>query len=123
VEQRRCSLKKTGTLIEERVVQALEDRRDDASAYVGKLLHGDQPHGALKDREFDIEEFSSNPAYLCGNFVSRALVKEGAQVLSVLDAEALFFDDTVWQLQTFQRWRSVYMAAATHDEVLCIGVC
>jgi hypothetical protein len=123
VEQRRCSLEKTGTFIEERVVQALKDGREDASAFVGKLLYGDQPHGALKDREFDIEEFSSNPAYLCGNFVSQALVKEGAQVLSAIDAEANFFDDTVWQLQSFQRWRSVYMAAAAHDEALCTGVC
>jgi len=123
VEQRRCSLEKTGSLIEERVAQALKEGRDDASTFVGKLLHGDQPHGALKDTEFDIEEFSSNPAYLCGNFVSPALVKEGAQVLGALDAETLFIDDTAWQLQSFQRWRSVYMAAAVHDEALCTGVC
>jgi hypothetical protein len=123
VERRRCSLEKTGTFIEERVVQALKDGREDASAFVGKLLYGDQPHGALKDSKFDIEEFSSNPAYLCGNFVSQALVKEGAQVLSAIDAEANFINDTVWQLQSFQRWRSVYMAAAVHDEALCTGVC
>ncbi len=123
VEQRRCSLEMTGSLIEERVVQALNDGRDDASAFVGKLLHGDQPHGALKDREFDIEEFSSNPAYLCGNFVSPALVKEGAQVLIALDAETLFINETALQLQSFQRWRSVYLAAAAHDEALCTGVC
>ena len=123
VEQRRCALEKTGSFIEERVVQALKDGRDNAPAFVGKLLHGDQPHGALKDREFDIEEFSSNPAYLCGNFVSPALVREGAQVLSALDAETLFINDTAWQLQSFQRWRSVYLAAAAQDEALCTGVC
>jgi hypothetical protein len=123
VEQRRCSLEKTGTFIEERVAQALKDERKDASAFVGKLLYGDQTHGALKDREFDIEEFSSNPAYLCGNFASQALVKEGAQVLSAIDAEANFLNDAVWQLQSFQRWCSVYMAAADNDETLCTGVC
>ena len=123
VEQRRCSLEKTGSLIEERLAQALKKRRDDAATFVGELLHGDQLHGALKEREFDIEGFSSNPAYLCGNFVSPALVKEGAQVLGALDAETLFISDTAWQLQSFQRWRSVYMAAAAHDEVLCTGVC
>jgi len=123
VEQRRCSLEKTGSLIEERLAQALKKGRDDAATFVGELLHGDQLHGALKEREFDIEGFLSNLAYLCGNFVSPALVKEGAQVLGALDAETLFISDTAWQLQSFQRWRSVYMAAAAHDEVLCTGVC
>jgi hypothetical protein len=43
-------------------------------------------------------------------------------VLSALDAEALFINDSVWQLQSFQRWRRVYMEAALHDEVLCGGI-
>ena len=122
VEQRML-LEKTSFLVEERLLWAWKVARDDASAFVGKLLHGDQPHGPLKGREFDIEEFSNNPAYLCGNFVSPALVREGAEALNALDAEALFMNDTVWQLQSFQRWRSLYVEAAAHDEALCMGVC
>src|SRR5262245_20056770 len=62
VEQRRCSLEKTGSLMEERLAQALKKRRDDAATFVGELLHGDQLHGTLKEREFDIEGLLSTVA-------------------------------------------------------------
>jgi hypothetical protein len=103
--------------------------RDDASAFVERLLYGDQAHGALKRDEPDVElsieelaQLASDPASLCADFVSPSLVKEGAEVLSALDAEALFINDRVWQLQSFQRWRRVYMEAAVYDEALCCGV-
>jgi hypothetical protein len=129
VEQRACSLEMTGFLVQERLSETLRNVRDDASAFVERLLYGDQAHGALKREEPDVElsieefaELASDPASLCANFVSPSLVKEGAEVLSALDAEALFINDGVWQLQSFQRWRRVYMEAAVHDEVLCCGV-
>jgi hypothetical protein len=131
VEQRGRSLEKTGFLVEERLSEALGHVRDDAPVFVNRLLCGDQAHGGLKGKDLDVDEVSieelaelaSDPACLCGNFVSPSLVKEGAGVLSALDAEALFINDSAWQLQSFQRWRSVYMAAARHDEALCTGVC
>jgi hypothetical protein len=129
VEQRACSLEKTGFLVQERLSEALRNVREDASAFVERLLYGDQAHGSLKREEPDVElnieelaELASDPASLCANFVSSSLVKEGAEVLSALDAEALFINDSVWQLQSFQRWRRVYMEAALHDEVLCGGI-
>jgi hypothetical protein len=129
VERRACSLEKIGFLVQERLSEALRNMRNDASAFVERLLYGDQAHGALKREESDVElsieelaELATDPGSLCANFVSPSLVKEGAEVLSALDAEALFINDPVWQLQRFQRWRRVYMEAALHDEVLCGGV-
>jgi hypothetical protein len=129
VEQRACSLEKTGFLVQERLSDALRNVRGDASAFVERLLFGDQVHGALKRQEPDVElnieelaELASDPASLCANYVSPSLVKEGAEVLSALDAEAFFINDRVWRLQSFQRWRRVYIEAAAHDEVLCCGV-
>jgi hypothetical protein len=130
VEQRGCSLEKTGFLVQERLSQTLCNVRDDASAFVERLVYGDQAHGALKRQEPHVEELSigelaelaGDPASLCANFVSPSLVKEGAEVLSALDADALFINDAVWQLQGFQRWRRLYMEAAVHDEALCCGV-
>jgi hypothetical protein len=130
VAQRACSLEKTGFLVQERLSEALRNVRDDASAFVERLLYGDQVHGALKGQEVDVEELNieelaemaSDPARLCGSFVSPELVKEGAEVLGALDAEALFLNDGVWQLQNFQRWRRAYMQTAVHSEALCCGV-
>ena len=130
VEQRACSLEKTGFLVQERLSETLRKVRDDASAFAERLIYGDQAHGALKRQAPDVEELSieelaelaSDPASLCANFVSTSLVKEAAEVLSALDAEALFINDAGWQLQSFQRWRRVYMEAALHDEALCCGV-
>jgi hypothetical protein len=123
VEHRQCSLEKTSFLVEERLPQALKHVREDATAFVGRLLYGDQVHGALKSEGVKLEEFSNDPAFLCGNFVSPSLVKEGAHALSALDAKALFINDSVWQLQSFQRWHTVYGEAAAHGEALCGGVC
>ena len=95
VEHRRCSLEKTGVLVRERLSQALMQVRDDTSAFVDQLLHGDQVHGALKGDEIDLEEFSNDPSFTCGNFSSLSLVQEGAEVLSALDAEALFINDSI----------------------------
>ncbi len=123
VEHRRCSLEMTSFLVEERLSQALKHVREDATTFVGRLLYGDQVHSALKRGEVNLEEFSNDSAFACGNFVSPSLVKEGAQALSALDAKALFISDSVWQLQSFQRWHSVYGEAAAHGEALCSGVC
>jgi hypothetical protein len=130
VERRGCSLEKTGFLVQERLSEALNQVRDDASEFVERLLYGDQLHGALKGQEVNVEEFSveelvemaSDLARQCGNFVSPSLVSEGAELLRALDAEALFLNDAVWQLQSFQRWRRLYLEVAAHDEALCCGV-
>jgi hypothetical protein len=106
VEQRGCSLEKTGVLVEERLSKALGHVRDDVSVFVNRLLCGDQAHAGLKRKEFGAEdvsleelaELASDPACLCGNFVSPSLVKMGAEVLSVLDPETLFINDSAWQL-------------------------
>lgn len=130
VERRGCSLEKTGFLVQERLSEALNQVRDDASAFVERLLYGDELHGALKGQVVNVEEFSveelvemaSDPARQCGNFVSPSLVSRGAELLRALDAEALFLNDAVWQLQSFQRWRHLYVEVAAHDEALCCGV-
>jgi len=123
IEQRCGFLEKTSFLIEERLTEALHKVREDAAAFVGKLVHGDQRHGALAGMTVDPLDFLNDPASQCANYISPALVKEGAEVLSGLDAEATFINDQVWGLQQFQRWRRLYVEAATHGDALCGGVC
>jgi hypothetical protein len=128
VERRRCTLDKTARLFMDRLPKVLSHARDDASAsaFVEKLLFGDQTHGALEAKKSDVRKHSDNPGYVCGYFISLSLVKEGARVLSAIDTETALKDelsDAPWEFESFLRWRSLYVAAAAHDEVLFVGVC
>jgi hypothetical protein len=57
--------------------------------------------------------------------ISPPLVREGAEVLNGLDAEALFAKDGGWEeyhLKSFQHWRQLFRKAAAQGEVLLVGV-
>jgi hypothetical protein len=123
IEQRRCSLEKISLQVEERLTEVLKQDRGDAAIFAGKLVYGDKVHGAVAGMKDDPLEFLNDPASLCAGYASPALVKEGAEALSGLDAEALFVDEHVWVLQQFQRWRGLYVDAASHGDALCVGVC
>jgi hypothetical protein len=61
VEHRQCSLEKTSFLVEERLSQALKYVREDATAFVGRLLYGDQVHGLSKARRSNSRSFQMIP--------------------------------------------------------------
>jgi hypothetical protein len=117
VERRRCSLEKTSRLVEERLLREL------------KRLRGEGAEGFLRGLMFGDQALSRNLG-LSGEdvlgLVSPPLVREAAQVLDGLDAEALFARDGGWEeyhLNDFQRWRQLYRNAAAGGEALLVGVC
>jgi hypothetical protein len=126
VERRRCTLDKTQGILLERLPTVLGHVRDDAPAFVEKLVFGDREHGALEAIKASGRKCSDNPGSSSAGFVSLSLVKEGARVLNAIDTETVLADalgDDPWAVENFLRWRSLYVAAAAHDEVLFVGVC
>jgi hypothetical protein len=108
IEHRQCCLWKTDHLIKERLLLALEGMRADPSEFVHKLLFGDRTHSAYIPMDPEVAEG------VHGSYVSSELVKEGAAVLRALDAE-----DLVWNWPDLKAWRSIYIEAAMHGEVIC----
>jgi len=124
IEERCRSLEKTCFLIEERLREALKDVRADASELVHSLLYGNRMVRVLDQDVRRPEEIAADPATFAATFISPSLVQEGAQVLSGLDAEAVFInDDPDWELAQFRHWRNLYVEAAAHGDALFCGVC
>ncbi len=129
VELREGSLEKTFVLVEERLKEALKPVRSDAEEFVSKLIHGDgRLGGPGKDdiermmREEDYVTLSQEMENSVG-VISAPLVQEGAQVLNGLDALHLFYNDRVYEFDSFQRWHRLYQETAAAGEVLLVGVC
>lgn len=125
IERRRCTLEKTQGVLLERLPMVLGHMRDDAPAFVEKLVFGDREHDVLEVIKSSGRKCSDNPGSSSAGFVSLSLVKEGAQVLNAIDTETVLADalgDDPWAIENFVRWRNLYAAAAAHDEVLFVGV-
>ena len=126
IERRRCTLNKTQRILLDRLPNVLGNVRDDAAAFVEKLVFGDRQHGVLEAIKSSGRKCSDNPGYECGGFVSLALVRDGARVLSAIDTETALSEelaDAPWELESFLRWRDLYADASAHGEVLFVGVC
>jgi len=112
VEGRECWLEKTYHVIEQRLQdRLLVTRGRNTWKFVSTLMFGDQKLG--QDLSIQAEDRLG--------LVSPALVREGAQALRPLDAEALFADDGDRCTEDFLRWRRLYQEAAAEGEALLVG--
>lgn len=116
VENRHASLAKTSQLIEARLLKELNRIRGlEAREFLSKLMFGD--HDLIRDLGRRDDNLG---------LISLPLVREGAEVLNKLDAEALFARHSGWEeyhLASFRRWRELFNEAAAHGEIILVGVC
>jgi hypothetical protein len=117
VERRRTSLEKTSRLVEERLSRQVKRvREDDAAEFVRRLMFGDGELG--RDLGLGYDDVLG--------LISAPLVREGAELLDGLVAEALFARDGGWEeyhLDSYQHWRQLFQEAAAVEDVLLVGVC
>lgn len=117
VERRTASLEKSSPLIEKRLLPEFNLLRNgDAVEFLRALMFGDQELG--RDLGLSDEDILG--------LISPRLVREGAELLNGLDAEALFAKNGVreeYYLEDFLHWRQLFREAAEEGELLLVGVC